>query len=380
MGVAPAGEGDDLALGREDEDLVLLEVDLQVLHELVGVGGLRLPVDDPVQPRDVGRGPGGAVLVLPVGGDALLGAGVHLVGADLHLERLALRPHHRRVQRLVEVELGHRDVVLEAALHRLPGGVDRAERGVAVLHRVDDDPDADEVEDVVELAALHDHLLVDGVEVLRAAGDLGVDAQLGQAVPDLLEHLGEVQVALGRAHGDHVVDLGVALRVERGEREVLELLPDLLHPEAVGQGGVDVDGLVRRALLLPRRHRGDRAQVVEPVGQLDDQDPQVLGHRHEHLAHRGGLLGLLGVELDAVELRDAVDDRGDVAAEVVLEVAEVDARVLDGVVEEGGGHGDVVEAEVGHDPGHGQRVLDVGLARPAGLAPVGVGRRRGRPG
>ena len=78
-------------------------------------------------------------------------------------------PDHRRVQRLVEVELGHRDVVLEPALHRLPQRVDRAERAVAVLHRVDDDAHADEVLDLVELLAPHDHLLVDRPVVLRAA-------------------------------------------------------------------------------------------------------------------------------------------------------------------------------------------------------------------
>ena len=39
---------------------------------------------------------------------------------------------------------------------------------------------ADEVEDVVELAALDDHLLVEAPEVLAATGDLGVDADLGE--------------------------------------------------------------------------------------------------------------------------------------------------------------------------------------------------------
>ena len=97
---------------------------------------------------------GDLVLVRPVRGDAALGPLVHLAGADLHLDGLAAGPDHRRVQALVEVELRHRDVVLEPAQHRLPAAVDGAERGVAVLHRVDDDPDADEVEDVVELLAL----------------------------------------------------------------------------------------------------------------------------------------------------------------------------------------------------------------------------------
>ena len=185
------------------------------------------------QARSAGRGV--VVLVVPVGGDAELGPAVHLLGADLHLERLALRPDHRGVQRLVEVELGHGDVVLEPPLHRLPRGVDRAQRGVAVLDRVDDDPDADQVEDVVELLALDDHLLVDAPQVLRATGDVGVDAQLLQPLAHVLEHLGQVDLALGRAGGHHVVDLGVALRVQRGEAQVLELLLDVLHAEAVGQ-------------------------------------------------------------------------------------------------------------------------------------------------
>src|SRR4029077_16163195 len=38
--------GDDVALRGEDEPLVLLEIELQRLEELGGVGGLLLPVDD----------------------------------------------------------------------------------------------------------------------------------------------------------------------------------------------------------------------------------------------------------------------------------------------------------------------------------------------
>ena len=92
------------------------------LHELAGVLGLRLPVHDLPQPLQLlvpAVGPLAAaaalLLVHPVGGDAVLGGLVHVVGADLDLERLALRPDDRRVERLVHVELGHGDVVLEPA-------------------------------------------------------------------------------------------------------------------------------------------------------------------------------------------------------------------------------------------------------------------------
>ena len=89
---------------------------------------------------------------------------------------------------------------------------------------------------------------------------------------------------------DQVVEFGEALGMQRGERQVFELLLQLLHAEAVGQRRVDVEGLLGDPLLLLERHRGERAHVVQPVGELDDEDPQVLGHRHQHLAHRGGLL------------------------------------------------------------------------------------------
>ena len=118
-------------------------------------------------------------------GDAELRAPVHLVGADLYLDGLAARPDDGRVQRLVEVELGRVDVVLEASLDRGPERVDRAEHGPAVALLVDDDPDAHEVEDVVELLAADDHLLVDAPEVLRPPRDLGLDAML----VELLAHV-----------------------------------------------------------------------------------------------------------------------------------------------------------------------------------------------
>ena len=280
-------------------------------------------------------------------------------------------PDDRRVQRLVEVELGHRDVVLEPALHRLPHRVDRAERGVAVLHRLDDDADADEVLDLVELLALHDHLLVDRPVVLRPAADVGVDVQLGEPGAQLGEHGLEVLLALGRLRGDQLLDLGVALRVQHREREVLELPLHVGDAEPVRERRVDVERLLRDAQLLGLGQRRDRAHVVEPVGELDEQDPDVLRHRHEHLAQRRGLLRLLGVELEPVELGDAVDDRGDVGAELALDVVRRDGGVLDRVVEQGGGDRDVVEAEVGEDQRHPDRVGDVGLTRAADLLAVG---------
>ncbi len=161
--------------------------------------------------------------------------------------------------------------------------------------------------------------------------------------------------------------------MERGEGEVLELPTHLLHAEAVRQRRVDVEGLLRRAALLPLGHHGQGAHVVQTVGQLDQQDPPVLGHGDEHLADGRRLLRLLRVELQPVELGHPVDHPGHTLAEGRADVVEGETRVLHGVVEQGGGDRLSVEAQLGHDGRDGDGMGDVGLARSAELAFVGRG-------
>ena len=58
------------------------------------------------------------------------------------------------MQRLVDTESRLRDVILEAARHRLPQRMHDAHGRVAVANLVAENPYADQVVDVVEVAAL----------------------------------------------------------------------------------------------------------------------------------------------------------------------------------------------------------------------------------
>src|SRR4030095_13593172 len=89
----------------------------------------------------------------------------------------ALGPEPRRVQRLVQFGLRHRDEVLEASRHGLPERVDHPEGTVAVAHRGGDDPDGRQGVDLVELAALVVHLIPYREEVLGPDADLRVDTK-----------------------------------------------------------------------------------------------------------------------------------------------------------------------------------------------------------
>ena len=172
-------------------------------------------------------------------------------------------------------------------------------------------------------------------------------------------------------------ELAERLGLQRLEAEVLELPLDLPDPEPLRQRGVDLHRLAGDPLLLLGLEGAQRAHVVEPVGELDEDDPDVLGHRQEHLPDVLGLLLLVAVGAELRELRDAVDEVGDLGAEPLLDVGEAVLGVLGDVVEERGRDRDRVDAELREDLGRGDRVGDVRLARGADLR-AGAPRRRGR--
>ena len=158
--------------------------------------------------------------------------------------------------------------------------------------------------------------------------------------------------------------------MERRERQVLELPLDRVDAEPVRQRREDLERLLGLLLLLLLRHRLDRAHVVQAIGELDQDDPDVLGHRDHHLAVVLGLAVVAALEGDPGELRDAVDERGDLVAELLAHLVERGARVLDGVVQQGGAERGGVEAHARADLGHADRVDDEVLA--AGAPLVGV--------
>ena len=186
---------------------------------------------------------------------------------------------------------------------------------------------------------------------------------------------------------DFVGDLVVFLGLEVAERQVFELPLQLPDAQTVGQRRVDLHRLLRHAAALGGRPELERLHVVEPVGKLDEDDADVLGHGQEHLAH---VLGpqVLPVELDQgppvvavdvqelhlVELGDAVDQPGDLAAEATLQLRHGHVAVFGDVVAQGRDDGRGIHAQAGQRVGYRERVVDVRLARFSKLGAVRLGR------
>src|SRR5256885_8477074 len=107
----------------------------------------------------------------------------------------------------------------------------RAERRVAVTHRGDEYADADEIVDLVELLSAKHHLLVDRVEVLRPAVDLSAESDLLELGPQRREHFLGQLLPLVAALVNEARDLVIRTRMQRLEREILELPLDLHDAE-----------------------------------------------------------------------------------------------------------------------------------------------------
>ena len=226
----------------------------------------------------------------------------------------------------------------------------------------------DEVVDALEVDLLPFQLEVDAVEALDPAVEaddrhlrlfeLGADRP-GQLLDDAL---GVLPLAL---------DLGaqrlVRLRLEVLERELLELVLDLAHPEAVGDRRVDVERLLGDLDAALLRQVVQRPHVVQAIGELDEDDADVVHHRQQHLAEVLGLALLARRERDGADLGDPFDDVGDFGAEQLGNALGGGQRVLDDVVQQAGGDRHDVELHVGEEVGNFERMNQVRLARVADL-------------
>ena len=200
-----------------------------------------------------------------------------------------------------------------------------------------------------------------------------------QTLADLCAHLAHEFFERRHALIERVRDGLVARGVEIQQREVFELPLDLLHAEAVRDGGVDLHRLEGLDALLFLALVGHRAHVVQAVGHLDEDDADVLGHGQEHLAHVLHLLFFDARVLHARELRDALDDVGHRGAEAARNVLVRERGVLNRVVQQRGDDRVLVEPHLRRDDGGGDAVRHVGRAVAALLAGVGpVGALEGR--
>ena len=311
-----------------------------------------------------------------MGGDAVLGLLVHLVGSNLNLERTGRGADNRRMKRLIVIDLGHGDIVFKATGHGVPQRMHRTERGIAIAHRMSDDAQRHQVINLGEFLAFALHLLVDGPIVLGAAVDLeALQANAVEFIGERLDSLGQIALANLTRLCHHARDalVGVGLQIEEGQ--ILELPLNRAHAQAVGQGRVHVHSLacLKQATVLAQG--GERAHIMQAVGEFDDDNADVLGHGEEHLAQRERLFLVHAVDFDVGELGHAIDELGHRIAKQAGNISKRGLGILDGIVQQRGAHHIAVHLEIGQNDGHLDGMVDVHLTRAALLVAVLLGSK-----
>ena len=233
-------------------------------------------------------------------GNAVFGDLLHVAGADLQLDPLPAGPDHGGVDRAVVVLLRRRNVVLETPRDHRPGRVDYAECLIAFGDVADDDAEAENIGELLEADRLALHLAPDRIGALAPARDFGADAAVGQLLGELLLDLGDPAAGTRRQRFQPLGENLVGVRVELAEGQVFQLLAHLLHAHAAGQRRVDFERLIGGAAAQLGRLIGERAHIVQTIGELDQQYPHVVGDGQEKLAQVFGLLGLAGNQFEAL--------------------------------------------------------------------------------
>ena len=364
-----------LALRGESEDPVLVHRHPGMLEQLFGALGMVEDLDQVIDPRDVHFPFRLAFLVRPVRREPALSLLMHLPVADLDFD-----PHLRivddgGVQALVAVALGCRNVVLEAARNHRPAAVDQPQRAIAFADILHDDSEGHHIGQLLEADVPLGHLLPDRVGVLLTAGDLGFETIVGevqlQPKADAIDEIAALLRQLFQSPGDR----GEGVGLELPERERLHLGHHLVHADPLGERGIDIHRLAgdSPALVLGRDVM-ERAHVVQPIGELHQQHPDVVAEREEELAEVLGGALVLGLGFDLGKLGHAVDQARDVLAEMLLDLFRRGECVLNRIMEDRGDDRLVVELQVGEDARDLYRVAEVRVAGRADLRTVRLHR------
>ena len=157
--------------------------------------------------------------------------------------------------------------------------------------------------------------------------------------------------------------------------QIFELLLHPVHAQAMSERDVDIHRLLCDSATRLLFHMDDRPHVMKPVRELDHQDPNVFGHRDEHLSKVLGLLLTRTLELDAGDLRQSLDEKGNAWSKQTLNLVSSGQGVFERVMEQAGNDGVFVDAQVEQNARDFERMDQVGLARESFLTVMDLRRK-----
>ena len=114
---------------------------------------------------------------------------------------------------------------------------------------------------------------------------------------------------------------------------------------------------------------------MQPVGELNQQHADILGHCKHEFTEILGVLGLVRLQLQLTKLGHAIDETGDRRTEMIFDLLEGSEGVFHRVVQKRCNDGITVEFERGQDTGDFERMGKIRIAAGASLRSMGLERK-----
>ena len=239
--------------------------------------------------------------------------------------------------------------------------------GHGVFH---DDPKAVNIGHLRKAQVFVVHLAVDGVERFFAPGDAYLHAGALEHRFNFALHFVHQITAAAAGTGNGFADDRMPPGQQVAEAQFFELAVGSVQAQPVRNRRVDVQRFLRDALPLGARHLRHGAHIVGTVGQFDQDHAHVARHGQQHFAKRFGLGFLAAVELQPVQLGQAINQFSHRRAEALDQLGLADATIFHRVVQQRRHQGLGIEVPIGALGGDRNRVGDVGRTVLAQLAQV----------
>ena len=237
-----------------------------------------------------------------------------------------------------------------------------AQSAVAVLHRIHQHANGQQVINFIQLLMIPHHLFIDAVEILGTALNLTLDADSVQLLSQGLHGIVDHVLPFFPFRLDLFHQIVIQFRVTITKGHVLQFPFNGIDTQPVGQRRVDFQGLLGDGLLLMNRHVFHGPHIVESVRQLDDNYTDILSHGQEHLTIVFNLTFFLGNIFDFAQLGHSVNQHGHLRPKHFLQLLKSGIRILHHIVQKSGSQRFLVHLHLGQDVGYLGGMYDVGLA------------------
>ena len=125
------------------------------------------------------------------------------------------------------------------------------------------------------------------------------------------------------------------------------------------QRAVNFQRFAGDASAFIRAQRAQSTHVVGAVGKLDEDDADVLHHRHDHFAKVFGLRLFLIAELELIKFRHPLYQLGDAFTKKLFHVLVGGGSIFNHIMQQRGHQRFVVELHLGQNTGYRDRVRDI---------------------